>query len=454
MAGSLIFCVPSVFVESVLRILMSHSGVMLPVLQNWSCHNCGGCCREHQIGITEEEQRRIEKQNWTPELGVPADRPLVVPFGSAWRLNHQDDGACVFLDDKGLCRIHARHGEQAKPLACQVYPYAIHPAGNSVTTSLRFSCPSVVQNLGTSVAQQRPFVEQLARKIVPASYTAPKSPDLFSGHELQWPDFTRVQAFIERGLADTRVGFATRLMRILSWLELSEQAQSDVLQGDRLGELLTLLHEAAARAQPDDDLPVIEPSRLGKLMFRQMIAQLLRHDTDVTARKGILGRLSLLSQGVRFTTGRGRVPEVADPVSVRVAFGETERHVSTLMPRFVQLETAFGGRNPLFDELFQRYFQVKVQGIHFCGRAYYDMPVIDGFRSLALMYPATLWVARLRAAREGRNVLALRDVQAALATLDHNFGYSPALGLRSSRQRIAQLAKMQQITALCGWYSL
>lgn len=433
---------------------MSHSGVILPVLQNWSCHNCGGCCREHQIGITEDEKRRIEKQNWTAELGVPADRPLIVPFGKAWRLNHQDDGACVFLDEKGLCRIHARHGEPAKPLACQVYPYAIHPSGNSVTTSLRFSCPSVVQNLGTPVAQQRPFVEQLARQIVPASYSAPQAPELFSGRELPWPDFTRVQAFIERGLADGRVGFATRLMRILAWLDLAEQAQSDVLQGDRLGELLALLHKAAARAQPDDDLPTIKPSRLGKLMFRQMIAQLLRHDTDVTAKKGVLGRLSLLSQGVRFTTGRGRVPQLADPVSVRVAFGETDRLPVSVMPRFAQLETAYGGRNAQFNELFQRYFQVKVQGIHFCGRAYYDMPVIDGFRSLALMYPATLWVARLRAAREGRSTLSLRDVQAALATLDHNFGYSPALGLRSSRHRISQLSRMQQITALCGWYSL
>ena len=433
---------------------MSHSGVILPVLQNWSCHNCGGCCREHQIGITDEEKRRIEKQNWTPELGVPADRPLVVPFGNAWRLNHQDDGACVFLDEKGLCRIHARHGESAKPLACQVYPYAIHPAGNSVTTSLRFSCPSVVQNLGAAVAQQRPFIEQLAKRIVPSNYTAPKAPDLFPGRELQWPDFTRIQAFIERGLADTSVGFATRLMRILSWLELAEQAQSDVLQGDRLGELLALLHKAAAKAQPDDDLPVIEPTRLGKMMFRQMIAQLLRHDTDVTARKGIPGRLSLLSQGVKFTTGLGSVPEVADPVSVRAAFGKNDSQPSNPMPRFSQLESHYGGRHEHFNDLFQRYFQVKVQGIHFCGRAYYDMPLIDGFRSLALMYPATLWVARLRAARESRNVLTLQDVQAALATLDHNFGYSPALGLRSSRNRISQLAKMQQITALCGWYSL
>jgi lysine-N-methylase len=427
---------------------------MLPVLQNWSCHNCGGCCREHQIAITEVEKRRIETMKWTDDAPA-SDRPHIVPMGPGWRLNHQPDGACVFLNERGLCRIHAVHGEAAKPLACQVYPYAVHPAGAAVTTSLRFSCPSVVQNLGQPVAQQRAFIESLAKQIVPANYKAPAAPDFFAGQKLEWPDFTRIQAFLERGLADPRVGFATRLMRVLSWLDLAEKAQSEVLKGDRLGELLTLLHDASVRAQPDDDLPVTKPSALGRLMFRQLIAQLLRHDTDVTARKGIGARLRLLGEGLRFTIGAGRVPVLADPISVAVAFGGTgSAGVQNLLPRFGQLEREFGGRNAEFNELFTRYFRVKVQGIHFCGRAYYDTSVIDGFRSLALMYPATLWVARLRAAREGRTKLELRDVQAALATLDHNFGYSPALGLRSSHQRITQLAAMQQITALCGWYSL
>lgn len=432
---------------------MAHKGVILPVLQNWSCHNCGGCCREHQIGITEEEKQRIEKQRWTEADGIPADRPLILPLGSAWRLNHRDDGACVFLNEQGLCRIHAKFGEPAKPLACQVYPYAVHPAGASVTTSLRFSCPSVVQNLGQPVAQQRSFVEQLAKQIVPANYSAPGAPELFPGQKLEWSDLTRVQAFFERGLADRRVGIATRLMRILSWLELLERAQADALQSSRLGDLLTLLHDASVRAQPDDELPVVRPSGLGRVMFRQLIAQLLRHDTEVTARKGIVGRIGLLTTGIRFTLGVGRVPDQVDPASVRVAFGIAARNSNAQTPWFSTLEGEFGGRSSDFDEVLTRYMQVKIQGLHFCGKAFYDMPVIDGFRSLALMYPATLWVARYRAACNNRDRLTLEDVQAALATVDHSFGYSPALGLKSSRHRITQLSKLQQITALCGWYS-
>lgn len=172
-----------------------------------------------------------------------------------------------------------------------------------------------------------------------------------------------------------------------------------------------------------------------------------------------MGRLRLLSDGLKFTFGRGRVPDIADPISVRVAFSRADtksmdsKAVTTAMPTFSELENEFGGRNAEFDELFVRYFRVKLQGMHFCGPAFYDMTFIDGFRSLALMYPATLWVARMRAARDGRKVISLPDVQAALATIDHNFGYSPALGMAAAKNRIKQLAKMQQISVLCSWYS-
>ncbi len=132
----------------------------LPTIQNWSCHNCGGCCRQHAIAITAEEHERIAAQNWTAEEGIPAGQPLfervgLFPWTKWYRLAHQPDGACVFLDERGLCRIHAKFGEQAKPLACRVYPYAFHPAGKKITVSLRFSCPSVAANRGTSLVAQQ-----------------------------------------------------------------------------------------------------------------------------------------------------------------------------------------------------------------------------------------------------------------------------------------------------------
>jgi lysine-N-methylase len=284
---------------------MARPGVILPILQNWSCHNCGGCCREHQIVITAEEKRRIDKQKWKTTDGVVDDRPLIVAHGDRFRLNHQADGACVFLDEKGLCRIHAKFGEAAKPLACRAYPYAVHPSGNSVTVSLRFSCPSVVQNLGEPVAQQRKTLEALAQEIVPSSYTAPKAPRFGNDQQLlTWPDVTLLLAFIERGLSVGKASFATRLLRVAGWLDLLEQTPGEAMFGDQLGRLLPALHETSVRAYPDDAAPLLKPSSIARTMFRQFVAQLLRHDTELTARGGLMSRLRLLSDGVRFYAGR------------------------------------------------------------------------------------------------------------------------------------------------------
>jgi lysine-N-methylase len=443
---------------------MAAPGVVLPVIQNWSCHNCGGCCREHQIGVTDEEKSRIERQNWTAADGIITDRPLIVPLGNGWRLNHQSDGACVFLDPQGLCRMHAKFGESSKPLACRTYPYAVHPAGTSVTVSLRFSCPSVVQNIGRPVPQQRQSIEQLVSEIVPGKYRAGAAPDLTTGRSLSWSQLQQIQAWLLRSISAPGARLTTRVLRTLAWVELLEQAPADGLGAEHLGSLLKLLHEAAARAIPEERTAAPQPKRLARLMFRQFVAQLLRHDTDLTARSGVFGRLRLLLEGVRFTFGIGRVPRQTDPVSVRVAFPDPDAHrgpeasgghaqAGRTAPRFSDLESPCGGRLTEIDDLLTRYWLVKLEGLHFCGAAFYGMSVVDGIRSLALMTAAIHWAARYRARRRGATEVSLIDVQAALATLDHNFGYSPVLGLRSSRNRIVQLAKLEQISVLLDWYS-
>lgn len=438
---------------------MSRTDLELPIIQNWSCHNCGGCCREHQIDITQEEKKRIDRQNWTAADGVPADRPLMVRTGGGdWRLGHAEDGACVFLNDQGLCRIHAKFGEAAKPLACRVYPYAFHPHDRNVTVSLRFSCPSVVQNLGENVEKQDAWLKQIAREILDGKQKELPPPPVHGDQQLDWSDTDLFLDAFDSGIADTTVNFATRLMRILSWLELIEQSQFSTVRGQRLAEMIRTLTRAAARAQPDSNLPVVEPQRIGRTMFRQIVAHLLRHDTHQTIRGGLRERLRLLMEGIRFTMGRGRVPVLPDPISVRRVFGshsgEGNDRSTASRPLFSDVEGPFQGRTNEIDELMTRYFRVKIQGLHFCGAANFQLSLVDGFRSLALMYPAALWVARIRAASHGRDHVTLTDVQASLATLDHNYAYSPVFATASAKNRLTLLARAHQITSLCGWYSL
>lgn len=439
---------------------MSKPSLDLPVIQNWSCHNCGGCCREHLIEITEEEKRRIEKQDWKQSDGVCMDRPIITQLGKGrYRLAHQADGACVFLDDQGLCRIHAKFGEPAKPLACRVYPYAYHPAGKEkVTVSLRFSCPSVVRNVGDAVTSQAVELNQLGKEIVAGKKRDHQPPAIHFGsnhgeQEVTWPDFHQFLAALDNALADTSVDFVVRLMRILSWLELVQVSQFETIRGQKLTEYLQLIVDASAKAQPDNDLPVIRPSRLGRVMFRLMTAQYARHDTEAQVREGIGVRIGLLNAALKFTFAMGTVPQLRGSASVATAFAGSDTTNKVKSVGFGDVEGQFNGRRADIDELMTRYFRVKVQGIHFCGPANYDTNLVDGFHSLALMYPVVMWLARLRSARNDRSELDLEDVQAALATADHNFGYSPALGTSSARQRVSMLAKMKQITAVVGWYS-
>ena len=97
---------------------------------------------------------------------------------------------------------------------------------------------------------------------------------------------------------------------------------------------------------------------------------------------------------------------------------------------FERLEGAFGGIGGEAEALLTRYFRVKIQGHHFCGAAYYWVPFVEGFYSLALIYPVVLWQARWLAASNGRDKLVTDDVAQALAITDHHHGYSPVLGLR------------------------
>ncbi|HVV99422.1 MAG TPA: hypothetical protein VHB77_03715 [Planctomycetaceae bacterium] len=199
-----------------------------------------------------------------------------------------------------------------------------------------------------------------------------------------------------------------------------------------------MITEAAAAEVPTDLAQVPEPPALARSPFRLLVAQYARKDTSVELRGGWAGRWKLLRAALRFARGRGNLP----------AIQEQFREVP-----FETLEQPFGPLPAGVDEIFTRYLRVKVQGLHFCGRAYYDIPLVEGFQSLALIVPATLYLARWLAASEGRTQLTVEDVSRALATADHHHGYSPIFGQGSFRRRVRMLAQMDAISKLCAWYA-
>ncbi|MFK7777556.1 MAG: YkgJ family cysteine cluster protein [Gimesia sp.] len=422
---------------------MSNPPLKLPTIQNWNCHSCSGCCKQHEIEITPEEKERIEKQDWEHDPAIPPDQPVFVkiglsPVGNRYRLAHQTDGSCIFLDEKGLCRIHAKFGEAAKPLACQVYPYAFHPAGNEVAVSLRFSCPSVVSNLGIQIDQQSKTVRKIADQVLPKRYKSPAAPHINAKESLGWSDTLKVVDALDQFFAAPDSQFIINLLRTISWMELIEQSRFETIRGQRMDEFLELISQATVHELPDNlDLSRTAPSRLGAIQFRLLAAQYARKDTFAQNSRGMINRFSLLKSALKFASGRGDIPCLQDRFSA--------------VP-FSLLEKPFGELPPECEKLFFRYYRVKIQGLHFFGSAYYDIHLVEGYYHLALMFPAIMWIARWLAVGAGRSTLIPDDVNEAMSIADHHHGYSPVFGLPHFRSRVRNLSRSQDIKKLITWY--
>ncbi len=404
--------------------------IEIPTLPNWSCHGCGDCCRGRLlIAVTPAEKLRIEKQMWTDADGVdPAD--MFVEEGKIFRLGHQRDGACVFLDAAGRCRIHTKFGEAAKPLACRLYPLVIHPAGNKAVVGLRFSCPSAAENRGRPLSAQSAEIQKLARLVVPEDYEAGSPPPVLAAPDGEWPDFLRFVKWLDTSLAPTDAPVALKLLRALHWLAAVEKGMLAQISGTGAEEILAALVKSAAQKLPALPASPARPSRFGQLFIRLMVFEHAR-TTRVNDPGEASGRWQRLRAVLRFVRAGGRTPALREGLA---------------SVKFSDLEKPFQPLSPTMEALLTRYFRVKIQSLHFCGRAFHDRPLIEGFRSLALVYPVILWLSRWLATSDGRAEFTDADVARAVAMVDYHHGYSPHL-----EWRVRLLQQRDDIARWIGW---
>ena len=411
---------------------MTPSRIQSPPGQNWSCHSCGLCCRNHMVvPLSPTEKERIEQQGWTVADGVDPSKMMVAGLNS-WRLGHQADGACMFLDSSKRCRIHAKFGAAAKPLACRLFPLVIYPAGKKVFVGLRFSCPSAVANQGQSLAAQADDITRLAREFFPQGWEALPAPPVAATPGLDWPDFLRFVHWLEVTLATENLPVALKLLRALHWLEKVERGHLDLFKGDSADEILAALVRSAAEKLPS--LPAAEPpSRFGRLFLRMLVLEHARATTVADRGVGSAHRWKLLAAAFSFASAAGHTP---------VLRAELKR------VRFAEMERSFGPLPPAAEVLLSRYFLVKVRSLQFCGKGFFDRPLIEGFRNLALLYPVMIWLARWLAVSAERSTLSEADVAQAVGLVAHQYGYAPNV---SWRTRLLQ--QRNDIVRLCAEYA-
>ncbi|HEY2911041.1 MAG TPA: YkgJ family cysteine cluster protein [Gemmataceae bacterium] len=419
----------------------------LPVLQNWDCGSCSACCRTYHVPVSAEERKRIEGQGWEREPEFAG-----VPFfahegnwlsGRSFRLNHRADGACVFLGPDNRCRIHAKFGAAAKPLACRIYPFLLVPAGDHWRLGLRYACPSSAANFGQPLADRLPEVREYAAALESDSPSAVNAPPtaLQKGQLVPWSDLLRIAAAVSKILSDTDEPLERRWRMVLGLVHLCRDLKFDggrdrskMVTGGRLSEMLHVLGEAVAEDTPETADEVPRPGWVGRIMFRQMAAVYTRKDHGTERGSAQRTPLSRIAAAIRFARGRGRVPLL-----------------NALVPdtTFEKAEEPAGPPSAATDALLTRYYKMKVESLQFCGPTNFDLPLWDGLESLAMTFPAICWLGRVLAGQRSRDEATLQ----ALRMVDDNFGFNKLLGLGRQKFALRVLSGRGELARLVAWYS-
>ncbi len=420
----------------------------LPVVQNWDCSGCSACCRTYHVPVSAEERKRIEGQGWErdPEF---ANAPYFVQEGSwfsgrSFRLNHRADGACVFLGADNRCRIHAKFGSAAKPLACRIYPFLLVPAGDHWRLGLRFACPSSVASRGQPLSGHVAEVREYAAALEEDSPGAVNAPPtlLRKGQRVPWADLVRIATAVSKMLEDGEEPLERRWRNVLGFVALCRDLKFDgggnakkTISGTRLSEMLAVLAEAVDEETPETAEEVPPPGWVGRMVFRQVSAVFSRKDHGAekgSAQRGPAGRILA---AMSFARGAGRIPKV-----------------NSLIPeaRFAQAEEPAGPLSPSSEALLARYYRMKVESLQFCGPTNFDLQFWDGLESLAITLPAILWLSRVLA------IGALnRDeaIERSLRLVDDNFGFNKLLGLGRQKFALKLLASRGELARLIAWYA-
>jgi lysine-N-methylase len=432
--------------------------VMQPGFQQYDCTGCGECCRgRFAIVINKDDRDRIVDQHWSDEdLGL-AGKPLFTPHGDDFQLAHHADSSCAFLQEDGRCRIHAVHGEAAKPLACRMFPFQFVPLGNQVRVDVRFNCAATSANLGRPITEHRADLLELLKTAVPAERAADMPvPPLHGSVQLTWEQLSRITKTFERVLLDVSLNITVRLTACVDLVELLREAPPEAFNGKALSEYLdeaayivtenalgdplvadtrapTPTASLKGRESGGSQAGKVAPSNTHLAAFRQVLAIY-----GCVDKVGVKARLwQRLTLQLRMLAGKGNVPTLQE------GFPKV---------RFAGIENGRGIPSGDTALALERYLHVHLMAMGFFGPSFYNRSYLDGMSSLLFTYPLICWFARAYAASDGLPEINRSCVERALMIVDHQHGIASALDSPSERYRTNFLCERAVLRSLIIWY--
>ncbi len=101
------------------------------------------CCQDWKITIDEETDRFY--QSVEGKMGELLRSCIHREDGSAWIALREDDKHCPFLNEKGLCSIYIKLGEEHLSNTCTYYPRYMYYEGDICFAGVSISCPEAAR---------------------------------------------------------------------------------------------------------------------------------------------------------------------------------------------------------------------------------------------------------------------------------------------------------------------
>ena len=157
--------------------------------------DCGFCCGFWNIPIDLTRKDRLLEKAWVREIDQDIGRRIGHGvFNIIGQKDHavieRQQGACSFVNERKFCSIHAREGYEAKPVACQQFPFIYYQTPRGLEVFLDHSCPEIIQNLGELVTP-----EEIQTRISFHEHVIKVSPPipLTSSINLEWENYLALE---------------------------------------------------------------------------------------------------------------------------------------------------------------------------------------------------------------------------------------------------------------------
>ncbi|TWT91347.1 YkgJ family cysteine cluster protein [Neorhodopirellula pilleata] len=403
--------------------------------EQWDCHQCGFCCRGSIVPLSKEDEERLRSQNWQDEPDYQKLR-FMVPHrraASSFRLAHRDDGTCVFLNEDGRCRIHAKFGLEAKPTTCRVFPMQLIPHEKHAVLTYRRACPSAAADRGTDAKQNLPLIKRLVKdgwlKAEPIN-----PPALKSGESRDWKTIRAVLEIVGEVLRDERYPPVRRLVHALQFSHNMEAAKTRSLSNDKVVELAHTL----AEWMPEESRPFFEerksPTTISKVMFRLAALSCARLHPLYRQTATWSARAELVQTSWRCCRGTGQLPRFDNVFPAA---------------RFEELENPIGLKRPEIYIPLNRLIETSSESFLYAIANRAGWSVSDSIRGLALLFPIGMWMLRWSSC--GREP-TVDDMLNIVVALDRSQGYQPLSG-PLQRWRLSMLSLNGELERLVVWYA-